>query len=113
MWGVWKPDLPVYWRVPRTPDCVSAQEIRKLRRLLRVRGTGMLRSLPWRNENVSPFRYLITEILLQQTRADMVARLWPTSLSTFPTGRQLTPLALKRLQTCSDPLGCTASERSN
>ena len=35
------------------------------------------RSFPWREEGVSPFGMLLAEVLLKQTRAEMVATVWP------------------------------------
>ena len=35
------------------------------------------RSFPWREEGVSPFGILLAEVLLKQTRAEMVAKVWP------------------------------------
>ena len=35
------------------------------------------RSFPWREEGVDPFGILLAEVLLKQTRAEMVAAVWP------------------------------------
>ena len=42
------------------------------------------RSFPWRVEGVSPFAILIAEVLLKQTRAEMVAQVWPALVETYP-----------------------------
>ena len=51
----------------------------------RVRG----RSFPWREVDVSPFGILLAEVLLKQTRAEMVAAVWPTLLRRYPTAASL------------------------
>ena len=51
----------------------------------RVRG----RSFPWREEEVSPFGILLAEVLLKQTRAEMVAAVWPTLLRKYPSAASL------------------------
>ena len=42
------------------------------------------RSFPWREEGVSPFGILLAEILLKQTRAEMVAKVWPALFRKYP-----------------------------
>ena len=47
------------------------------------------RSFPWREENVSPFGILVAEVLLKQTRAEMVAEVWPTLCGKYPNAASL------------------------
>ena len=47
------------------------------------------RRFPWRDDNVSPFGILVAEILLKQTRATHVARVWPELMSLYPTADKL------------------------
>jgi len=42
------------------------------------------RWFPWRGKGVSPFGVLIAEALLRQTRAEMVARVWPSLMEEYP-----------------------------
>ena len=42
------------------------------------------RSFPWRDEDVSPFGILLAEVLLKQTRAEMVAAVWPAFSREYP-----------------------------
>ena len=51
----------------------------------KVRG----RSFPWREEGVSPFGILLAEVLLKQTRAEMVATVWPALLRKYPSAVDL------------------------
>lgn len=47
------------------------------------------RSFPWRDENVSPYGMLLAEVLLKQTRAEMVATVWPSLLRRYPGAAEL------------------------
>ena len=47
------------------------------------------RSFPWRDEEASPFGILVAEVLLKQTRAEMVAMIWPTLVRTYPSAADL------------------------
>ena len=51
----------------------------------KVRG----RLFPWRDEGVSPFGILLAEVLLKQTRAEMVAAVWPALLRKYPSAASL------------------------
>lgn len=42
------------------------------------------RDFPWRRKNVSPFAMLVTEMLVRQTRADAVAKLWKEFTRKYP-----------------------------
>lgn len=42
------------------------------------------RSFPWREDDVSPFGILLAEVLLKQTRAEMVAGVWPALWRRYP-----------------------------
>ena len=42
------------------------------------------RSFPWRDGGVTPFAILVVEVLLQQTRAEMVAQVWPSLVREYP-----------------------------
>ena len=47
------------------------------------------RSFPWREEGVSPFGILLAEVLLKQTRADMVGAVWPALCRKYPNAASL------------------------
>ena len=51
----------------------------------KVRG----RSFPWREEEVSPYGILLAEVLLKQTRAEMVASVWPALFRRYPNAASL------------------------
>ena len=47
------------------------------------------RSFPWREEKTSPYGVLVAEVLLKQTRAEMVASVWPTLLRRYACATDL------------------------
>ena len=47
------------------------------------------RSFPWREQNVSPLGILLAEVLLKQTRAEMVAEVWPALCRKYPNAASL------------------------
>ena len=47
------------------------------------------RWFPWREEDVSPFGILLAEVLLKQTRAEMVAAVWPALSRKYPNAASL------------------------
>ncbi len=56
------------------------------------------RSLPWRDEQVSPYGIMVTEMLLRQTRAQAVAEVWDKFMRAYPTAEVLAaanPLELR------------------
>lgn len=54
------------------------------------------RAFPWRRKNVSPFHLLLAEVLLVQTKAEDVARIWPVL-----TARYKNPAALAKARESS------------
>ncbi len=47
------------------------------------------RTFPWRDAGVNPFAILVAEVLLKQTRAEMVARVWPSLVRKYPGPEEL------------------------
>ena len=47
------------------------------------------RSFPWREESASPFGILVAEILLKQTYAGKVAKVWPCLLARYPNAGEM------------------------
>jgi A/G-specific adenine glycosylase len=47
------------------------------------------RRFPWRSKDTTPFGMLIAEILLKQTRAEMVAEVWPSLIARYPNPQRL------------------------
>src|SRR5713226_6133853 len=64
-----------------------------------------LRLLPWRKKSVSPFHLLLAEVLLVQTKAEDVARVWPKLIRNHPTPRALAGARRSTLVSLLKPLG--------
>jgi A/G-specific adenine glycosylase len=64
-----------------------------------------LRPLPWRDKSVSPFHLLLAEVLLVQTKADDVARIWPKMILRYPAPDALHKSRVSTLVRLLQPLG--------
>jgi A/G-specific adenine glycosylase len=47
------------------------------------------RVFPWRNPGTTPFAFLVTEMLLRQTRASNVARIWESFINDYPNPKSI------------------------
>jgi A/G-specific adenine glycosylase len=61
---------------------------------------------PWRNTR-DPYKVLMTEIMLQRTRADIVAKMFPTFFGRYPTLKALAKASSKEIAEMLTPLGLT------
>jgi len=65
---------------------------------------GPRRQFPWRGER-DPWRVLLAEVLLIQTDAARVAKVYPALVAEFPTPCQLLEVGRERLEELLRPLG--------
>ena len=63
------------------------------------------RVFPWRRPSVSSYGKVVSEILLQRTRAETVASFFPRFLRRFPSWRQLSAAADDDLRAFLEPIG--------
>lgn len=63
------------------------------------------RKFPWREKDISPFTLLITEMLLRQTRAAGVAKLWDRLTRTYPDAPSLARANINKLEALISILG--------
>lgn len=63
------------------------------------------RVFPWRSEGVTPFEVLVTEMLLRQTRAGSVAKIWPTFVNRFRDPHVIQRTRTHTLVETLEPLG--------
>lgn len=63
------------------------------------------KSLPWRNENRSPYEILTAEFMLQQTDAETVEKIYPKFLSKYPDLEALAESDIEELKELMRPLG--------
>ncbi len=55
------------------------------------------RDFPWRRQGTTPFEFLVTEMLLRQTRAPEVAKLWNTFISKYPDAKSMAGASTEEL----------------
>lgn len=79
----------------RAPSHVKARLLRHSQRIHLVK-RGVLvwfatesRSFPWRKRSASRYRQIVAEVLLQRTRAETVAKFFPTFIKRFPSWHDL------------------------
>lgn len=63
------------------------------------------RSFPWRRASASNYEKIIAEILLQRTRAEVVAAFFPRFIREFPSWKRLSLARSEQLQVFLRPLG--------
>jgi A/G-specific adenine glycosylase len=55
------------------------------------------RIFPWRKEDTSPFAFLVTEMLLRQTRAIVVTKLWERFTNKYPDASTVARASIEEL----------------
>lgn len=63
------------------------------------------RSFPWRRDGLKPYDALIAEMMLQRTRAAMVAKAYSSFLERFPDPRSLGSASVEEIGQVLKPLG--------
>jgi A/G-specific adenine glycosylase len=63
------------------------------------------RSFPWRKKKNTKYQIIISEILLQRTRAEVVQNFFPQFTSTFPGWKALNAASADNLEKVLKPLG--------
>lgn len=79
---------------------VSTAQANTLRRKVRLWYQAYGRKFPWRRRGASNYERVVTELLLQRTRAETIAALAPVFFNKYPTWHSLaraSPVSLARL----------------
>ena len=63
------------------------------------------RDFPWRAERISNYQVIISEILLQRTKAETVAKYYNIFFNKFPDWQKLTEASISDLEKILHPLG--------
>ncbi len=87
-----------------------AKRITRFRKLVRAYAVRGLRRFPWRSRT-TPYRVLVSELMLQRTGAAQVARVYGTFLRRFPTLRRASRASAGELARVLRPLGRVARYR--
>jgi A/G-specific adenine glycosylase len=63
------------------------------------------RDFPWRKESMSTYNYIISEVLLQRTKAETIAEFYPKFIARFPDWRRIDSTELTDLESILIPIG--------
>lgn len=83
----------------------SAQEIAIFRAQLLAWYASNRRHFPWRYDDAPIFHQVVSEVLLQRTKAETVAAFWPIFISHFPNWRSISRAKTQEIEAILKPLG--------
>ncbi len=63
------------------------------------------RRLPWRHRKASTYKRIVSEVLLQRTKAETVARFWRVFLNRYPGWRALSDSSIEQIERTLRPIG--------
>lgn len=63
------------------------------------------RQFPWREKSISNYKIIISEVLLQRTQANNVAKFYPYFIKTYPSWKKLGEATETELQQFLKPIG--------
>jgi len=81
------------------------QRISFFRRKLLAWSKDNLRDFPWRRDDISNYQLIITEILLQRTKAETVSKYYNTFFGRYPNWQSITDANIQDLEQILKPLG--------
>ena len=84
-------------RATPTPHCPSSRDIGWFRTRLLVWFGANARSFPWRRKSATRYEQIVSEVLLQRTRAETVAAFFPRFLHRYPSWRHLARARTSRI----------------
>ena len=79
--------------------------IRQFQKKLLKWYTNNKRNFPWRNKSTSTYKLVISEILLQRTRAETVAKFFPRFIRKYPSWKKLSKAKEEDLKGFLQPIG--------
>lgn len=95
----------IFSAVPLDIQASNASLIRGFRKRVLVWYETNGRKFPWRDDNRSDFEKVVAEVLLQRTRAEVVARMYPLFLALFKDWRDIACASDESLVEFLRPLG--------
>lgn len=63
------------------------------------------RKFPWRNKSATNYQRIISEVLLQRTRAETVAKFYPKFIKKYPSWKKLSKASVRQLEKGLKPIG--------
>ncbi len=99
---LYKREKRIHNQVRKIP---SARLLRYFRESLLKWSDSNGRCFSWRKASANNYQRIVAEILLQRTKADTVARFFPTFVREFPSWKRLSLASVHRLQHYLRPIG--------
>src|ERR1700733_8186315 len=87
---------------------IELAKISFFRYQLRKWALANMRDFPWRSRRASLYERILSEILLQRTRAETVAAFWPLFITRFPSWNVIAGSTRQEIQEVLKPLGLSA-----
>jgi len=87
------------------PDPILSAKVRKFRKLLLDWYAEHGRDLPWRRPGEPIYRQVVTEILLQRTRAETVSRFYASFFRRYADWQDLAHASIVELEDALRPIG--------
>jgi len=84
------------------------ESIDRFRSNLLIWADDNLRVFPWREGKLSNYKIIITEIFLQRTKVETVAKFMPGFFKTYPSWKKLDKASKKELELCLAPIGLSS-----
>lgn len=63
------------------------------------------RKFPWRNKSATNYHRIISEVLLQRTRAETIGKFFPIFIRKYPSWKKLAKASVKQLEKDFKPIG--------
>ncbi len=63
------------------------------------------RKFPWRNKSATNYHRIISEVLLQRTRAETIGKFFPIFVKKYPSWKKLAKASVKQLEKDLQPIG--------
>lgn len=83
----------------------SKRKIARMQELLASWFASKRRPFPWRRRSATLYERIVPEVLLQRTRAEVVAEFLPRFMRRYPSWKQLAKATEADLRACLRPLG--------
>ncbi len=84
---------------------LEKQKITFFRSRLMVWSKDNSRDFPWRNKDISNYQLILTEILLQRTKAETVSKYYDTFFGRYPDWQSISNASIQDLEQILKPLG--------
>jgi A/G-specific adenine glycosylase len=91
--------------LPNPSGYPSQRKVKKFRACLLEWFERYGRKFPWRNSSTSKYQFIMAEILLQRTRAETVAKFFPTFTRELSSWKKLDQVTIGELENLLQPIG--------